>query len=160
MDNTARFSASNRSRNNPQGLSNYSWNLPVVGNLFFFEWNFSPPSFERFGYSATTNGAMGKWILQLDSAHQIGPETMLQDFLIVVENGGKGENKSCRNFSAPEIGNAFAYSYATRGAMEKRRWQADSAHPIGPEIPLHEILMVVESGDTGWRIKAAGIFHS
>ena len=90
MDTLARFSAPNRSRNNPQGLSNYSWNLPVVGNLFFFEWNFSPPSFERFGYRATTNGAMGKWIPQLDSAHQIGPETTLQDILIVVESGGTG----------------------------------------------------------------------
>jgi len=30
------------------------------------------------------NGAMQKWILQLDSAHQIGPETTLKGFLIVV----------------------------------------------------------------------------
>ena len=72
----------------------------------------------------------------------------------------RGENKSCRNFSAPEIGNAFAYSYATRGAMDKRRWQADSAHQRGPETTLQDILIVVESGGTGWRIKAGGIFHS
>ena len=92
---------------------------------------------------------MDKQTPQLDSACWIGLEIMLQDFLIVVENGGKGENKSSRNFSAPEIGNAFAYSYTTKGAMDKRRWQADSAHQIGPETTLQDFLIVVENGGKG-----------
>ena len=91
MDTTARFSASNRSRNNPPRHSDCSWNLVYCWvKICSSECKISPPSFERFGYSATTNGAMAKWTQQLDSARQIGPETTLQDFLIVVENGGKG----------------------------------------------------------------------
>jgi len=38
--------------------------------------------------------------------------------------------------------------------------QLDSAHQIGPETSLQSILIVVESGGTGGRINAAGIFHS
>src|SRR5271156_5347498 len=34
---------------------------------------------------------MDKWMLQADSAHQIGPGTSLQSILIVVESGGTGE---------------------------------------------------------------------
>ena len=36
----------------------------------------------------------------------------------------------------------------------------DSAGQRGPEITLQGILIVVESGGTGGRINAAGIFHS
>jgi hypothetical protein len=50
----------------------------------------SLPSFRRFGSGATTNGAMGKWIARLDSAHQIGPEITFQSILILVESGGTG----------------------------------------------------------------------
>ena len=39
---------------------------------------------ERSGSSSATNCAMGKWMSLLDSAHQIGPETTLKGFLIVV----------------------------------------------------------------------------
>src|ERR1700685_1592157 len=35
-------------------------------------------------YNSTTNGVMWEWISQLDSAHQIGPETTLKVFLMVV----------------------------------------------------------------------------
>jgi len=38
--------------------------------------------------------------------------------------------------------------------------QLDSARQIGPEITFQGILIVVESGGTGGRINAAGIFHS
>ena len=46
--------------------------------------------FERLDCRATTNGAMRKWIPQLDLAHQLGQETTVQDILIVVENSGRG----------------------------------------------------------------------
>ncbi len=38
-----------------------------------------------FACSSTTSDAMDKWRPQLDSARQIGPESTLTDFLIVVE---------------------------------------------------------------------------
>jgi len=62
----------------------------LIGDFVSWWVKISIWSFQCFGYSATTNGARRKWILQLDSAHQIGPETPLQDTLIIVENGGKG----------------------------------------------------------------------
>jgi len=46
-------------------------------------------------------------------------------------------------FHPQKFGNVFACSTTTRGAMGKRRLQRDSAHQIGPETPLHTILMVV-----------------
>ena len=61
----------------------------------------------------------------------------------------RGENKSCRNFSAPEIGDVFVNGATTSYAMVKQTPQLDSARRIGPETTLHEILMVVESGGTG-----------
>ena len=38
--------------------------------------------------------------------------------------------------------------------------QAYSAHQTGLKPVLHAVLIVVESGGTGGRINAAGIFHS
>jgi hypothetical protein len=34
---------------------------------------------------------MVKWMIQADSAHQIGPKTILHAILTVVEIGGRGE---------------------------------------------------------------------
>src|SRR5271170_1853623 len=85
---------------------------------------------------------------------------MLQDILIVVESGVKGENKSWRNFSLSEIGPDFACTSTTSSPMDEWMPQVVSAHGIGPETTLQGILIVVESGGRGGRINAAGIFHS
>src|SRR5271170_2142496 len=85
---------------------------------------------------------------------------MLQDILIVVESGVKGENKSWRNFSLSEIGPDFACTSTTCGPMDKWMPQADSAHEIGPDTILQGVLILVESGGKEGRINAAGIFHS
>ena len=82
MDIMAGFSASNRSRTNPQELSNCSWNL-VYRWLFFWVKNLHAPSFEPSGYSTTTNGAMDKCRPPLDSTHQIGLDGPWLAFLIV-----------------------------------------------------------------------------
>jgi hypothetical protein len=50
----------------------------------------SLPSFERFGCSAETIGAVDKQSPQADSAHRVGLETTLPGVLIVVESGGTG----------------------------------------------------------------------
>ena len=41
------------------------------------------------GSVARTSGPMGKWKPWLNSAHQIGLETILMDFLIAVGTGGE-----------------------------------------------------------------------
>ena len=43
------------------------------------------------------------------------------------------------------IWDVFACSSTATRAIDKRRPQRDSAHQIGPEIPIHRILMVVVS---------------
>jgi len=43
-----------------------------------------------FACTSTTGSPMDKWMPQADSAHQIGPETILQGILIVVESGDRG----------------------------------------------------------------------
>src|SRR5271154_2639716 len=85
---------------------------------------------------------------------------MLQDILIVVESGVKGENKSWRNFSLSEIGPDFACTSTTGSPMDKWMLQADSLHQTGLKTILYTILILVESGGRGGRINAAGIFHS
>ena len=87
----------------------YSSNILFYSSLYFVYFFLSPAGFEggrqyfkyqhhthhqppsgkvctgeRAGSSSATNCAMGKWMLYLDSAHQIGPETTLKGFLIVV----------------------------------------------------------------------------
>jgi hypothetical protein len=49
-----------------------------------------------FACSFTTIQAMDKWRLQLDSAHQIGLETILRNFLIVDVDGCRGEKRLSR----------------------------------------------------------------
>ena len=44
---------------------------------------------------------------------------------------------------------AFACTSTTNAPMDKRMARADSEHQIGPEIPLHENLMIVVSCCTG-----------
>ena len=79
---------------------------------------------------------------QVDSAHQIGAETILQGVLIVVESGGTvGKTKAGRNFSPSEIGNVFACTSTTASPMDKWMPQADSAHQIGLKTILHAVLI-------------------
>jgi len=71
-----------------------------------------------------------------------------------------GRRRWERNFSLAELGDALACGSVTKGTMDKRRPQLDSAVQIGPETTLQDILIVVKNGGRGGRIKAAGIFHS
>ena len=217
MDAIPGFSAPNRSKNNPQGLSNCSWNLVCCWVKICPSTSENVhPSFQRFGYSAPTRWAMDKRRPQADSAHQIGLETSLVAFLIVgwwcFINGWKywpefftlecfclylnnqwshGQMDATCGFSASNwsktnpqrLSNCswnlvwksvlllvnwnfhpsfqrFACSARTNGSMDKWMPQLDSAHQIGPETTLQVILIVVERGGTGGRINAAGIFHS
>jgi hypothetical protein len=50
--------------------------------------NFSP--LNVYACWSITKGAMDKWMVQADSAHQRGLETTLEEVLIVVESGGRG----------------------------------------------------------------------
>src|SRR5271170_6884528 len=85
MDSTGGFNASNRSRNNPPHCSNCRLLMlyKVVKKLWA---EFLPSDFgDVLANLATTNRAMDKWMLRLDSAGQKGPEIILQGILIVVE---------------------------------------------------------------------------
>jgi hypothetical protein len=53
-----------------------------------------------FACTSTTSRPMDKWILQADSAHQIGLKPTLQGILIVVESGGRGGWKKLPEFFA------------------------------------------------------------
>jgi hypothetical protein len=84
---------------------------------------------------------MDKRKTQADSAHQIGLEPPLHAFLIAVETGDTGGEKSWRNFCTSEIRNVFACISTTFDPMDKRKTQADSAHQIGLKPPLHAVLI-------------------
>ena len=68
---------------------------------------------------------MVKRTATLDSAHQIGLSTSLEDVLVVVEGSSSLE------FKNSEIKADFDYISTTRGAMAKRTAAFDSAHQIG-----------------------------
>jgi hypothetical protein len=108
--------------------------------------------------AATTNSAMTKWRQRLDSDRQRGLETTLTDVLMVVESGGRGERIKQAEFFILRNWERFACSSTTKEATEKWRPQLDSKRQIGPEIPLHGILMVVGSGSRGGNKKVGGIF--
>jgi len=57
-----------------------------------------------------------------------------------------GGKRGVRN---AKIGNVLAYGQATNGAMAKRRPWMESAHPIDPETPWVESLIVVGGCVTG-----------
>ena len=61
----------------------------------------------------------------------------------------EGGEKAGGIFQPRTFRNVFACGTTTRRAMGKRRPQQDSAHHMGPEIPIHRILMVVVSCCTG-----------
>ena len=85
IDATGRFSTSNWSKNNPPRCSNCRLLMlyKVVKKLWA---EFLPSDFgDVLANLATTNRAMDKWMLRLDSAGQKGPEIILQGILIVVE---------------------------------------------------------------------------
>src|SRR5271155_4896845 len=103
---------------------------------------------------------MGKWMPQLDSAHQIGPETTLQSILIVVESGGTGGRINAAGiFHSQEFGPKFACTSTTSGPMDTWMLQAHLAHQTGLKPILYAVLILVESGGRGGRINAAGIFE-
>ena len=93
---------------------------------------------------STTRGAMSKWIAQSDSTHQIGPETTPKGFLIVVGTWSTGGWKSLlwmNKISFPSF-QCFGWSVTAKGAMDKLRPQADSAHQIGLETSLVAFLIL------------------
>jgi hypothetical protein len=86
MEGTGRFTASNWSKTNPPRFSNCRLLLLYKGmkmcgrNLLLSDFGDVLTTL-----SATTNKAMDKWMLQLDSAGHKGPEIPLEGVLIVVE---------------------------------------------------------------------------
>ena len=87
--------------------------------------------------SATTKGGTEKPRASLDSEREIGSETILQDILIVVENGGRGGRINATRFSPSEIGDISACITTISDPIDKRRVQGDSTHQIGPKLTLH-----------------------
>jgi len=59
---------------------------------------------------------------------------------------GGGQQK---NSGSARMGTDSGNSGRTRGAMDKWRWQGDSARKTGLDSILQEVLTVVESGDAG-----------
>src|SRR5579859_4204484 len=80
---------------------------------------------------------------QLDLVHSEGLETLLTKFLIVVVGCSTGGKECGGNFSPSEIGNVLACSSRTKGAMDKRIRQLDSARRIGLETTLTDFLIIV-----------------
>jgi hypothetical protein len=65
---------------------------------------------------------MGKRVQQLGSTRQIGPETTLQNILIVVENGGKGGRIKAAPLienSLSKMGGALACGSTNKGVTDK-----------------------------------------
>jgi hypothetical protein len=87
---------------------------------------------------------MDKRRTRADSAHQTGLKPTLHAFLIVVESGDSGGEKSWRNFLLSDFGDVLANLATTNKAMDKWRLRLDSAGQKGPEITLKGILIVVE----------------
>ena len=84
-----------------------------------------------------TSNAMAKWTPRLDSAHQIGPNTLWVWILIVVGGCRKLELKNSK------IRNILACGTRTSHAMAKRTPRLDSAHRIGVNTPLVRFIIVV-----------------
>jgi hypothetical protein len=94
---------------------------------------------------------MDKQRTQADSAHQTGLKPTLHAFLIVVESGDGGGEKSWRNFLPSDFGDVLATLATTSRAMSKWMLRLDSAGQKGPEITLEGILIVVEGWFTAER---------
>ena len=94
------FSALNRSRDHLPRNSDCSSKRWWWGGRKYSE---SSKIDADFHCRATTRGAMDKWRLQADSAHQTGLDTTLEEVLTVVQSGGGGVDKNARNLqkSAP-----------------------------------------------------------
>ena len=88
-------------------------------------------------FLSTTRAATAKWMAALDSAHQIGLSTCMEDVLMVV---GACHHWILKN---SEISHVSIYISTTRGAMVKRTAELDSAHQIGLFMSLEDVLIVV-----------------
>ena len=163
MEATGRFSASSRSRNNSPRCSDSSWKWWYSGENKSWR-NFSPSEIGNvFASTSTTNAPMDKQMVQADSVHQLGLESILYAVLIA----GWCFTKWWR-FNLVAIGSNFcvprffvlACNTTTSNPIDKRRPQADSAHEIGPKTTLQGVLIVVESVGTVGKTRAGGIFHS
>ena len=73
-----------------------------------------------------------------DSAHQIGLTTLLKEVLTLDE----GVCGQC--FKICKIGNLFAYNWRTNKDTAKWMVPFDSAHQIGLDTLLQEVLTVAE----------------
>jgi hypothetical protein len=99
---------------------------------------------DNFVYNAGTKRAMSKRRRRLDLAGLRGPEIFFHRILIVVSRGITGGSEECEwSFQKSEIGNVFVYNTGIKRAMGEWRQQLDSVGLKGPEISLHQILIVV-----------------
>src|SRR5436190_14640594 len=80
---------------------------------------------------------MAKRTTALDSAHQIGLSTYLEDVLILVWGS------SSLDFKISEIGHVSMYISTTKGAMAKWMTAMDSARQIGLSMLPNDDLMAV-----------------
>jgi len=85
---------------------------------------------------------MDKWMIQADSAHQIGLEPTLHAVLILEVGCCTGGEEVWAEFFPSEMGDVLACITTTRGAIGKWRLQRDSARRIGLKPTLHAVLIV------------------
>src|SRR5206468_4378603 len=99
-----------------------------------------------------TSACTAKRTTPSDSAHRIGPSTLLKDVLTV-------EEEVCGwRFKNGKIGHVFHRISAHRARTAKRTTPLDSAHRLGLSTILKDVL-TVEKGVCGWMSKNHKIRH-
>src|SRR5436190_22620462 len=87
---------------------------------------------------------MAEQVTALDSGHQIGLSTCMEDVLIVVER-----SSSLDFFKKSEIKADFDCISRIRGGMAKWMAAFNSAHQIGLSTCLEDVLIVVGDSSSG-----------
>ena len=107
-------------------------------------WRFKICDFGNvFAHICRTSGNTVKWMAPLDLAHRIGLSTLLKEVLTA------DEEVRGRGFKICVFGNVFAYDWKTSKDTAKWIIPFDSAHKIGLDTLLKEVLTVGE-GVYGW----------
>ena len=99
-----------------------------------------------FDHISRTRAHTAKRTTPLDSAHRIGPSTLLNDVLTVEEVVCGWRFKNC------DIWDVFNYCERTSAGTAKRTTPSDPAERKGESTLLNDVL-TVEEGVCGWRFK-------
>ena len=86
-DATNGFSASNRSDNHLEGVSDCSWKAPFTGGKVVMDSHV-------YNYSDATRADTEKWRAPVESPHQIGITTIWSDVLTAVGGAWAGDQKN------------------------------------------------------------------